>query len=105
VPATDRIMFLRSYLTQLQRATSQGVRVRGYFHWSLMDNFEWADGFSTRFGLLYVDLGHSVTGRASRAGCLLSVIRNSALARIMASVALPSSGSCVTVQLDQHRRV
>jgi Glycosyl hydrolase family 1 len=67
---TDRIMFLRSYLTQ--RATSQGVRVRGYFHWSLMDNFEWADGFSTRFGLLYVDLGHSVTGRASRAGCLLS---------------------------------
>jgi Glycosyl hydrolase family 1 len=48
-------MFLRSYLTQLQRATSEGVPVRGYFHWSLIDNFEWADGFSTRFGLLYVD--------------------------------------------------
>ena len=52
---TDRIMFLRSYLTQLQRATSEGVPVRGYFHWSLMDNFEWADGFGTRFGLLHVD--------------------------------------------------
>jgi beta-glucosidase len=52
---TDRIMFLRSYLTQLHRATSEGVPVRGYFHWSLMDNFEWADGFGTRFGLLYVD--------------------------------------------------
>jgi beta-glucosidase len=52
---TDRIMFLRSYLTQLQRATSEGVPVRGYFYWSLMDNFEWADGFGTRFGLLYVD--------------------------------------------------
>ena len=52
---TDRIMFLRSYLTQLQRATSEGVPVRGYFHWSLMDNFEWAEGFGTRFGLLYVD--------------------------------------------------
>jgi beta-glucosidase len=52
---TDRIMFLRSYLTQLQRATSEGVPVRGYFHWSLMDNFEWADGFGTCFGLLYVD--------------------------------------------------
>jgi beta-glucosidase len=51
----DRIMFLRNYLTQLQRATSEGVPVRGYFHWSLMDNFEWADGFGTRFGLLYVD--------------------------------------------------
>ena len=45
---TDRIMFLRSYLIQLQRATSEGVPVRGYFYWR-------ADGFGTRFGLLYVD--------------------------------------------------
>jgi beta-glucosidase len=52
---TDRIMFLRSYLMHLQRATSEGVPVRGYFHWSLMDNFEWADGFGTRFGVFYVD--------------------------------------------------
>lgn len=52
---TDRIMFLRSYLTQLQRATAEGIPVRSYFHWSLMDNFEWADGFDTRFGLYYVD--------------------------------------------------
>ena len=52
---TDRIMFLRNYLAQLQRATADGVPVRGYFHWSLMDNFEWAEGFGTRFGLIYVD--------------------------------------------------
>ena len=52
---TDRIMFLRNYLTQLQRATSEGVPVRGYFHWSLMDNFEWSSGFGTRFGLIRVD--------------------------------------------------
>ena len=52
---TDRIMFLRNYLTQLQRATSEGVPVRGYFHWSLMDNFEWSGGYGTRFGLIYVD--------------------------------------------------
>ena len=52
---SDRIMFLRSYLTQLQRATSEGVPVRGYFHWSSMDNFEWSDGYGTRFGLIHVD--------------------------------------------------
>ena len=52
---TDRVMFLRNYLTQLQRATADGVPVRGYFLWSLMDNFEWADGYTNRFGLHYVD--------------------------------------------------
>jgi beta-glucosidase len=52
---TDRVMYLRNYLGQLQRATSEGVPVRGYFLWSLMDNFEWADGYTNRFGLHYVD--------------------------------------------------
>jgi beta-glucosidase len=51
----DRIMYLRNYLTQLQRAISQGVPVRGYFLWSLMDNFEWIYGFEKRFGLYRVD--------------------------------------------------
>jgi beta-glucosidase len=51
----DRISFLRNYLTQLQRATSEGVPVRGYFLWSLMDNFEWIFGYEKRFGLYRVD--------------------------------------------------
>ena len=51
----DRVMYLRNYLTQLQRATAEGVPVRGYFLWSLMDNFEWGDGFEQRFGLYHVD--------------------------------------------------
>ena len=51
----DRIMYLRNYLGQLQRATSEGVPVRGYFLWSLMDNFEWIYGFEKRFGIYHVD--------------------------------------------------
>ncbi len=51
----DRIMYLRNYLTHLNRATSEGVPVNGYFVWSLMDNFEWSDGFEKRFGLYHVD--------------------------------------------------
>jgi beta-glucosidase len=51
----DRIMYLRSYLTQLQRATAEGVPVRGYFLWSLLDNFEWSDGLKRTYGLYRVD--------------------------------------------------
>ena len=52
---TDRIMFVRAHLTQLQRATADGVPVKGYFYWSAMDNLEWTAGFGNRFGLVYVD--------------------------------------------------
>jgi beta-glucosidase len=52
---TDRVMFLRNYLFQLQRVVAEGVPVKGYFLWSLLDNFEWADGYEKRFGITYVD--------------------------------------------------
>lgn len=52
---SDRVMYLRNYLTQLHRGVTDGVPVKGYFCWSFMDNYEWADGYSYRFGLHYVD--------------------------------------------------
>lgn len=52
---TDRVMYLRNYLMQLQRAVANGAPVKGYFLWSLLDNFEWADGYGKRFGITYVD--------------------------------------------------
>ena len=50
-----RIRYLKDHLAQVHRAMKEGVPVKGYFHWSLMDNFEWAHGFGQRFGLVYVD--------------------------------------------------
>jgi beta-glucosidase len=47
--------FLRRYLLQLKRAADDGIPLNGYFHWSLMDNFEWAEGYYPRFGLIHVD--------------------------------------------------
>ncbi|EEE65609.1 beta-glucosidase 24 precursor [Oryza sativa Japonica Group] len=52
---TTRIEFYRQHLFHVQRALRQGVDVRGYFAWSLFDNFEWMDGYSVRFGINYID--------------------------------------------------
>ena len=52
---TGRTAFLRAHLAAIHRALERGVRVEGYFHWSLLDNFEWAEGFRSRFGLVHVD--------------------------------------------------
>ncbi len=52
---TGRVMYLRNYLSQLHRAIEAGAPVQGYFLWSLLDNFEWADGYKSRFGITYVD--------------------------------------------------
>lgn len=52
---TDRVMYLRNHLAQLHRAVAEGWPVRGYFLWSLLDNFEWLYGYTKRFGVVYVD--------------------------------------------------
>ena len=51
----DRREYLRNYLIGLQRACAEGFDVKGYFAWSAMDNYEWAEGYAKRFGLIYVD--------------------------------------------------
>ena len=51
----NRIDFLNRYLLALRRSAEEGSDIRGYFHWSFMDNFEWAEGYNERFGLVYVD--------------------------------------------------
>jgi len=51
----ERIDYLRRHLEATHRALEQGVPVRGYFVWSLLDNFEWAYGYAHRFGIVHVD--------------------------------------------------
>lgn len=51
----QRIQFLKAYLKQFQKAASEKIPVKGYFLWSLMDNFEWEQGYEERFGIIHVD--------------------------------------------------
>jgi beta-glucosidase len=51
----SRVMYMRSYLRSAQRAVAEGYPLKGYFTWSLMDNFEWSWGYTRRFGITYVD--------------------------------------------------
>jgi beta-glucosidase len=55
VDDADRVMYLHNYVANFQRAVADGYPLKGYFLWSLMDNFEWADGYTKRFGIHYTD--------------------------------------------------
>jgi beta-glucosidase len=50
-----RIDFIRRHLLEFERVHTDGVPIEAYFHWSFIDNFEWAQGYKQRFGLIYCD--------------------------------------------------
>jgi beta-glucosidase len=76
---TDRVMFLRANLNMLQRATAEGIPVRGYFIWSMFDNFEWTDGYTIRFGVIHVDYANLKRAPKLSASYYSEVIRRNAV--------------------------
>jgi len=67
----QRPRFLVEHLYTLQRAIQDGIDVRGYFHWSLLDNFEWSGGYCPRFGLFSVDYTDPARPRTVRPSAAL----------------------------------
>lgn len=55
IPDLERVEYLKAYISAMREAVNAGADVRGYFVWSLLDNFEWGAGYANRFGLVYVD--------------------------------------------------
>lgn len=75
----QRISYLRRHLQQIQRAIACGAPVRGYFAWSLLDNFEWSFGYARRFGLIYTDYATQRRIPKSSARWYAQVIRANAV--------------------------
>lgn len=71
-----RISYLNRYISQLKKASAEGVDIEGYFLWSAMDNFEWAEGYSKRFGIVSVDYETLKRVRKKSASWYSEVIAN-----------------------------
>jgi beta-glucosidase len=94
----ERIAYIHAHLNAISRAIEEGIDVAGYFHWTLLDNFEWAQGYRRRFGLYYVefDTGRRLPKRSAefyrelaRTGVLPT--RDEALRRHPSAAAPPAS--------------
>ena len=80
VDDVDRLAYFDAHLRACHEAIEAGVPLRGYFAWSLMDNFEWAWGYTKRFGMVHVDYDSQVRTPKSSARWYAEVIRRNGLA-------------------------
>jgi beta-glucosidase len=72
----ERVDYLTGYLTAIDAAAAAGAHVKGYFAWSLLDNFEWAEGYEKRFGLVFVEFGSQRRVPKRSAGHYSAIIRS-----------------------------
>ena len=101
---TARIDFLTRYLREIKHAIDDGVDIQGYFHWSVMDNFEWAEGYKHRFGLVHVDFETQKRVLKESAYWYRDIIRTNGLTLIDAKHSLPPDRlSPAPVHLVSHQ--
>jgi beta-glucosidase len=87
----DRVRYLEEHVAACGRAVRQGVPLAGYFAWSLLDNFEWADGYDPRFGLVYVDYATQRRVIKDSGARYAGIIRSATASAAAASAASASS--------------
>jgi beta-glucosidase len=91
----ERVEYLRDHLGAVREAMDRGVDVRGYFCWSFLDNFEWAEGYQKRFGLFYVDFGTQRRIPKASASFYSEVVRTNLLLPSEAERAAAANASSV----------
>jgi beta-galactosidase len=70
-----RAEFIKDHVSEMKKAMTEGVEVKGYCYWSLLDNFEWLHGFAPRFGLLAVDYKNQKRTPRSSFGAYRDIIK------------------------------
>jgi beta-glucosidase len=75
VQDNDRTAYLRDHIAAARRALADGVKLKGYFAWSLLDNFEWSEGYSRRFGIIHVDFASQKRTPKASFGFLADTIK------------------------------
>ena len=99
---TLRARFLVEHLYALQSAIEEGTVIEGYFHWSLIDNFEWASGYCPRFGLFRVDFASAQKTRTMGEGARLYkeiIDANAVTPALFGETSYGEAGSCPRVGL------
>jgi beta-glucosidase len=95
----NQASYLEGHLAAVQRAIQQGAPVRGYFWWTLVDNFEWADGYGPRYGLYHLDRETQARTARAVAAAYAGIIRRNGLG-LEARVLAGGAGQCRAAQPD-----
>ena len=90
----ERVTYLREHIAAARRAIADGVKLNGYFAWSLLDNFEWSEGYSRRFGLIYVDFASQKRTPKASFNFLAETVKGGVSSTVSAAAAQRGNEAC-----------